>query len=113
MLRMTNISATVEAAQPLEQMRAAISLRPGELLALVYMSSFTKADGTPAPGFVPGYVSYPDPLQNQSEAWTLVHLPNGFEFCFIPKFRWDADRRYVVDVASPSYATLSIGPEGS
>jgi hypothetical protein len=113
MLRIANTFATAEAGRILQQMRASVPLQPGDLFALVYMSRFAKADGMAAPGFVPGYVAYPDPLRNPSEAWALVHLPDGFEFCFIPKFRLVANQRCAVDVASKSYATLSIGPQGS
>jgi len=88
-------------------------MQPGDLFALVYMSRFASADGLTASRFVPGYVAYPDPLRNPSAAWALAHLQDGFEFCFIPKFRWDANQRYLVDIASKSYATLSIGPSDS
>jgi hypothetical protein len=111
MLRITNINVTAEAAPILWQMRGSVQLRPNDLFALVYMSKFTNPEGVTVPGFVPGYVAYPDPLRNPSSTWVLAHLPNGFEFCFIPKARWDAGQSYAVDIASRSVRTLAIGPQ--
>jgi hypothetical protein len=110
MLKVANISVTKEASSVLAQMKSNVRLGSGEHFALAYMSRFENADGTPVAGFVPGYVADPNPLRKPSAIWALAQLPNGLDFCFIPKFRWDARQHYLVDIASQSGATLSIGP---
>jgi hypothetical protein len=113
MSHISNISITPEALPMLQRMRASVPVRPGELFALVYMSSFSNSRGVAVPGFVPGYVAYPDPLRKLSERWVAAHLPDGVEFCFVPKYRLNADQHYLIDVASPRFSTLSIEPRRS
>jgi len=110
MSHISNISITPEALAMLQRMRASVPVRPGEHFALVYMSSFNNSRGVAVPGFVPGYVAYPDPLQKLSTRWFVAHPPNGVEFCFIPKCRLNAGQHYLIDVASPRFSTLSIEP---
>jgi hypothetical protein len=40
----------------------------------------------------------------------LAAPSDGPEFYFIPKFAWRADELYMVDLASETFETFSIGP---
>ena len=75
---------------------------------MVYLSRFVNRDGSVVEGFSPGYSAGPVQGGHFSDMWALAHLPDGTEFPFMPKFEWQPDASYVVDLAS-NY-TFSIGP---
>jgi hypothetical protein len=83
-------------------------LRPGEVIALYYMPSFTNADGSTVAGFRPGYTI--DRVKDRvfDDPWILAHLPDGLAIRFMPKFRWQDHDSYVLD--RESGYTFSIGP---
>jgi len=84
--------------------------RPGEVIALYYMPSFTNADGTTIAEFAPGYTIDHVPDREFDDDWLLAYLPDGTAYRFMPKFEWRADETYVLDRVS-GY-TFSIGPFG-
>ena len=77
---------------------------------MYYVSSFVNPDGTTVEGFRPGYMVDSVSPDGLSDAWALAQLLDGPDFLFMPKFKWRADARYVVDKASPTFALFSIGP---
>ena len=97
MLRVTNISITKRAASVLSREWARFKADPGEAFALIYVSSFTNADGTTVDGFRPGYMAGPLYVKGLGSNWALARLPDGLEFYFNPRFKWSASDRYVVD----------------
>lgn len=110
MLRIENISATSRAAAVLRAERSEIKLRRGDVFALVYMFYFTNADGSKVEGFKPGYSASSWGTEYLTDKWELAHLPDGSEFYFMPKFRWDTRKHYIIDVISERYSLFSIGP---
>jgi hypothetical protein len=83
-------------------------LRPGEVIALYYMPSFTNADGTTVAEFRPGYTI--DRVKDRvfDDPWVLARLPNGLAIRFMPKFTWHDHDSYVLD--RQSGYTFSIRP---
>lgn len=78
-----------------------------EVLVLHFMPSFSNADGRPVDGFSPGYTIDYAADRDFGPLWLMARLPDGTAFRFMPKFKWSAGRRYILDQAS-AY-TLSIG----
>ncbi|UYN99694.1 MAG: hypothetical protein KIT02_00140 [Devosia sp.] len=113
MLRIANISATVRAAELLDQQRVIFRPRdPGDAFALTFISSFVDERGSIVAGFVPGYTADSVSPMNLSDMWALGQPSGAPEFLFMPKFRWRADERYLIDVASEAFDLFSIGPKG-
>lgn len=110
MMPITNISITDKAATEFLRQRSTFKPRRGDVFALVYMFSFTNADGTAVEGFQPGYAAGPWPVDYLSSRWVVAQLPDGTEFHFMPKFKWSAREWYVVDMAGPVFPLFSIGP---
>lgn len=111
MIRITNIWATDRAYEVLREQRA--KFRPrcrGEVFSLLYMSSFTNADGTTVEGFRPGYTAGSHSLEGLSDRWAFAQLIGGPDFLFMPKFEWDPGEEYVMEMASDVFAIFSIGP---
>ncbi len=110
MLRITNISITERAAEVLDRLRATFKpYEPGDVFALAYMSSFTEADGTTVAGFRPGYAVHSLSPVGLVSMYALAQPPGAPEFYFMPKFVWRADERYLVDLASETFETFSVG----
>jgi hypothetical protein len=113
MLLITNISVASVASKVLRQQRAKFRPRqPGDVLALLYTSSFTNPDGTTVAGFRPGYMVVSHSPVGLADHWVRARLSDGSDFLFMPKFRWVADEHYVVDMASEVFALFSIEPAG-
>lgn len=111
MIRITNIWATDRAYQVLREQRAKFKPRyRGEVFALFYMSSVTNADGTTVEGFRPGYTAGSQSPEGLSDIWALAQLIDGPDFLFMPKFKWNPNEEYVVEMASDVFAIFSIGP---
>ena len=110
MIRITNIWATDSAYKVLRERRAKFKPRGDDVFALTYMSSFTNRDGTTVEGFRPGYAISPWPLEYISPNWAVVQLPGGTEFHLMPRFKWSARERYIMDLVSPSLELFSIAP---
>jgi hypothetical protein len=96
-LHISNISLTARAAPDFHRKRRAFRAESGEVFALVWVSKYTIASGKPAPGFEPGYMCGPLYADGLSDAWLLATLSDGAQFYFMPRSRWDAGRRYLID----------------
>jgi hypothetical protein len=108
MIRITNISITDAARQVIDR-RKAVFKPPGDyVFALTYTSSFINRDGTTVEGFRPGYEISPWPLSYIGPAWMMVRLAHGTEFHLMPRFRWNVEKRYVMDLISLPHETFSI-----
>jgi hypothetical protein len=105
-----NISITARARTALSREFAKASPRAGEVTAMVYVTTFTNPDGTTVSGFVPCYMVGPVAGGSFGDMWAVAHLPALAPLIFMPNFEWHADERYVVDLASPTYALFTIGP---
>ncbi|WP_224701723.1 hypothetical protein [Devosia aquimaris] len=97
MILITNISLTERAAPHFRRKRLAFRADPGEVFALVWVSNHADADGTPVPGFEPGYMCGPVYSQGLASPWALAQLPDGSQFYFMPRFTWSAQEHYLVD----------------
>lgn len=81
------------------------------MFALSYTSSFTNPDGTTVKGFEPGWQVCawsrrylgPEPL--------VVRLAHGTEFHLIPRYGWNRQEHYVMDLLSLQHEIYSITPE--
>jgi hypothetical protein len=109
MMLIKNISLTEQAAPDFHQKRLAFNADPDEVFALVWVSSYVNSDGVTAPGFEPGYMCGPLYSEGLVAPWTLAQLPDGSQFHFMPRFKWSANERYVVDKQGPLF---SIGQAG-
>jgi len=107
MLLITNISLATRATEDFQRQRLAFNADPGEVFALVWVSSHVNADGTAVPGFEPGYMCGPLYAKGLASPWAIAQLPDGSCFHFMPRFKWDAEERYVVDLQGDLF---SIGP---
>ena len=107
-----NISITDRAAISLKKVRTRSRLQVKDLLEFGFIGSFTNADGSTVAGFRPGYMaSRSGPPGNGPAAGDLfAHLADGTVFHFMPKFKWDPAKWYLVDVTSEPYALFSIAP---
>ena len=102
--RATNFSITERAALALDREKARVRVGADEVFALIYLVSVTNPDGTPEPGFQPGYMATAFPL-GAEDGWTLAHLPSGAEFYFMQtRFRWEAEASYVVDLTGSLFS---------
>ena len=110
MIRITNISITDAARQVIDRRKSVFKPRGDDVFALTYTSSFINRDGTTVDGFRPGYEISPWPLEYISPNWAVVQLPGGTEFHLMPRFKWSARERYIMDLASPSLELFSIVP---
>jgi hypothetical protein len=108
MILIKNISLTRRAAADFQRQRLAFKAGPGEVFALVWVSSFANADGTAVAGFEPGYMCGPIYSRGLVSPWALAQLPDGSQFHFMPRFQWSAHERYVVDKPG---ALFSIGSD--
>lgn len=111
MQRITNISATVRAAEILD--RHVVMFTPrviGDAFALTFVSSFVEPDGTTVVGFRPCYSADSVSPHSLNAMWALAQPKGAPEFLFMPKFDWRDDELYLVDVASEAFGLLSIGP---
>ncbi|MGV8856714.1 MAG: hypothetical protein ACOH2L_19015 [Devosia sp.] len=110
MILIRNISLTERAAPEFHRQRLAFRADPGEVFALVWVSSYVKRGGATRPGFVPGYMCGPLFLQGLASPWACAELSDGWRFYFLPRFKWRADDHYVVDKPGPLF---SVGPRPS
>lgn len=111
MLRIANISVTDRAAPILSRHRELFRPRePGDEFALAYTSSLLNRDGTTVEGFRPGYSRHSLSPVGRGDMWALAQPVGAPQFYFMPKFKWSAQERYVIDVASVPFELLSIGP---
>jgi len=106
----TNISITETARKVLDRRKASFKTGPRSVLAICYESSFTNSDGTTVAGFVPGYTIVSWPLDYLGPGWLLIRLVHGAEFYLMPRFRWDTNERYVMDLLSLQHEIFSIVP---
>jgi hypothetical protein len=97
MIPIRNISLTDQAAPAFHRERLAFRADLGEVFALVWVSSYTNADGTAVPGFEPGYMCGPLYSEGLAPPWALAQLPDGAQFYFMPRFAWNAQEHYLVD----------------
>lgn len=105
----TNISITDRAARLLGRERVERTrLAPDDVFTLDYISSFTEPDGTTVDGFRPGYSAGYARAGDVRADWLRLRLPDGTALCFWPRFGWDAEGHYVLDVISERYAILSL-----
>ncbi len=107
MMVMKNISLSERAAGEFHQKRRAFKAGPGEVFALVWVSSVKNAEGIIAPGFEPGYMCGPLFTEGLASPWILAQLQDGSQFHFMPRFQWSADEHYLVDKQGPLF---SIAP---
>ena len=110
MIIIKNISLAERAAPDFHQKRLAFRADPGEVFALVWVSSYVNAEGVTLPGFEPGYMCGPLYSEGLAPPWTLAQLPDGSQFHFMPRFTWNAQAHYVVDKLG---FLFSIGPAGA
>ena len=97
--RIANVSITKQAALALDREKATIRLRPGDVFALIYVSSYVNADGSTVTGFQPGYMASAFPRGADDTGWMVAQLSSGAQFHFMPtRFVWRADAHYVVDL---------------
>lgn len=108
MLVIENITLTDRAASEFHRQRPALKAEPGEVFALVWVSSHTRPGGTTVPGFKPGYMCGPLFSRDLASPWALAKLPDGSRFYFMPRFEWQPDGHYVVDKRG---ALFSVGPD--
>ena len=97
MIPIANISLTERAAPAFHRERLAFRADPGEVFALLWVSSYTNADGTAFSGFEPGYMCGPLYLEGLAPPWVLAQLPDGAQFYFMPRFAWSAQDHYLID----------------
>jgi hypothetical protein len=102
-----NISITDRAAKFLREDRARSRLDAGDVLAFGFISRFVNADGSTVHGFEPGYMATAQPASEVSESDLVAQLPDGTVFYFMPKFQWEAEEHYLVDLVGFMF---SIGP---
>ncbi len=107
MMFITNISLAKQAESEFHRKRLAFKARAGEVFALVWVSRYVNADGTAVAGFKPGYMCGPLYSDGLGSHWALAQLPDGSQFHFMPRFKWSARERYVVDKQG---FLFSIGP---
>jgi hypothetical protein len=111
MMLIKNISLTKRAAADFHKQRLAFKAGPGEVFALVWVSKYVHStDGRTMPGFEPGYMSGPLYSEGLSPDWILAQLPDESQFHFMPRFKWSARERYLVDKQG---FLFSIGPADS
>ena len=109
MILIRNISLSERAAADFHRARLAFRPDPGEVFALVWVSSYANADGTAVPGFEPGYMCGPLYSHGLVSPWALAQLPDGSEFHFMPRFRWSAQEHYLVDKRGALFSVVSAG----
>lgn len=97
MLLIANISLAKRAEADFHRERLAFRPDPGEVFALVWVSSYVGADGSAVPGFEPGYMCGPLYAKGLVSPWALAQLSDGSHFYFMPRFTWHANERYIVD----------------
>ena len=102
-----NIALSERAAPEFRRKRLAFKARPGEIFALVWVFRYVDPDGTTVPGFEPGYMCGPLYSEGLDDNWALARLPDGSQFHFMPRFKWNAQEQYVVDKQG---FLFSIGP---
>ena len=108
MLRIKNIAITDNARQVLDRRRPLFKLRAEDVFALCYTSRFINRDGSTVEGFVPGYAISSWPKSYIGPSWALVKLAHGTEFHLMPRFVWQAEARYVMDLVSLPHEIFSI-----
>lgn len=97
MILIENISLSDRAAGEFHRKRLAFRPRPGEVFALVWVSSFRDPSGVTVPGFEPGYMCGPLYEEGLASPWALAQLRGGAQFYFMPRFVWSADEHYLID----------------
>lgn len=97
MIRMTNISLSERASADFHRARRNFKADPGEVFALLWVSSYTNADGTAVPGFEPAYMCGPLYLEGLASPWALAQIPDGSQFYFMPRFEWSDQEHYLID----------------
>lgn len=109
MPRVTNLSITERAAMRLDVERIVRTrAEPDDVFTLWYIASFTEPDGTTVAGFRPGYKAGYARAGDVRGDWVRARFASGMELCFWPRFGWDADAHYVLDVASERHQIFSI-----
>jgi hypothetical protein len=89
----TNISMTESAATTFIRQSSQTTLRPGMVLAMVYIEFFKEPDGTPVSGYQPG--SWP--AKDLTSDWLLARLRNSTQVYLLPKFEWSLRESYLMD----------------
>jgi hypothetical protein len=114
MLRINNISSTGRAAELLDRHFVVFKpRRPDDVFALTYISRFVEKDGTTVAGFRPGYTVDSVSPAGLGEMWALAQPFRTPEFLFMPRFKWRADAKYLIDVASETFELFSVEPVDS
>lgn len=80
----------------------------GDVYALVYLVESSQADGSPVPGFRPGYVATVWPTSSISDNWLVGAFSDGTEFCFLPRERWGEGRDFRLDIVESVTPTFSL-----
>lgn len=104
----SNISATERAARVLKNERERFKPRRGEVFALVFCESYVNPDGTTVEGFQPGYAAGPIQTTLPSAFWLHARLPDGIEFHFHPRSKWDPKARYVLDLLGGAMFSIDV-----
>ena len=106
-MRISNIALTPRAAPEFYRKRQAFRAGNGEVFALIWVSRYASANGASVPGFEPGYMCGPLYADGLSDAWLLATLPDGAQFHFMPRGKWEPGKQYLVDRQD---FLFSIGP---
>jgi hypothetical protein len=80
-----------------------------EIYALVYLVESNAPEGTPVPGFRPGYVALVWPAAaSVSQNWLAGGLSDGTDFCFLPRERWGEGGTFRLDMeqVTPTYSLV-------
>ena len=110
MRRVENITIAERALATLRAELSACRLGRGDVAVLVYVFTYTNADGTTVQGFWPGYMVGPWPADQLTDRYLELRSPGVVPFYFLPKFAWTAEARYRVDLVAPGARMFSIGP---
>jgi len=98
-MRISNIALTARAAPAFHKKRQAFRADSGEVFALIWVSKYDGANGAAVPGFEPGYMCGPLYSDGLSDDWLLATLPDGTQFHFMPRSKWEARKQYLIDTA--------------
>jgi hypothetical protein len=110
MILIKNISLTKRAAEDFHQKRIAFKADPGEVFALIWVSSYVNPDGETVPGFEPGYMCGPLYSEGLAPPWSVAELPDGSRFHFMPRFKWNAHELYVIDKQGSLFSIAPASP---
>jgi hypothetical protein len=84
---------------------------PNQIAGLVRIVDMRLPDGTPDPGFAPGWMVEPIAADWPNEDWAFTRLPGLQPLYFDRNLAWRGVMRFVIDRVAPAYAIFSIEPE--